>query len=116
MKLPRLTLRSARLVFANRHVALGLACAEASCKGTVTLYERIVTLTKHGKKTVRKVKLVALSSHRFAIGAGRKVSLSLALNEHGRLLLATASRHRPVHLEVVVVLDGKKRTTDVVVT
>ncbi len=82
-----------------------LSCAGARCAGTVRLEVRRTFFVRHGKRRVRRHRLVVVGSARFAAGVGMSRHVSVRLNALGRRLLARARHHR-LGVEVLALVAG----------
>lgn len=88
-----LLLGGSRRVTGNR-LAVRLRCAGATCTGAVRLVAVRTLVIRHGKRRVRRHRVVVIGVERFTMLAGSVRELRVLLNADGRHLLAVAREHR----------------------
>jgi hypothetical protein len=97
--LPAVTLSSSKIAVSGAAAKVPIACANATCKGTIELTGQ-VTVKSKGKKAKRKT--VTLAKGSYTLAAGKKATVSVRVTAAGKSALAAAKAHR---------LSGKANAT-----
>jgi len=80
-----------------------IACAQATCTGTIELIERIVIRRRHHGRTRLRRETVVLGRGAYALSADHSATIPVHLTHTGRRALARARHHRlPVTAQVSV--------------
>jgi hypothetical protein len=104
---PKLSLAAHSATVKKNRFGLKLSCLAAPCRGSVKLQIRETYTVKHGKKKVRKHRIVTIASAQFSLAAGQTRTLTVTLNGTGRRALAAEHRLSATVLDTMV---GVKRT------
>jgi hypothetical protein len=91
---PVLALSSTKLVVSGGSARMPLACANAACKGTIELTERVVVKHRKGKKTTSKKTTVVLAKGSYSLAAGQKATIAVHLTAKGNSTLAKTKLHK----------------------
>jgi hypothetical protein len=94
---PLVTFPDARLVASvsggRVSVRVPVACASATCTGTIELTSRVVVKQRHGKKTTSKKETLILGRGAYSLAAGHTATIVIRLTASGKSTLADASHH-----------------------
>jgi Carboxypeptidase regulatory-like domain len=104
---PVLTLSSTKLVVSGGSARVRIACANATCKGTIELTAQVVVKHRKGKKTTSKKTTVVLAKGSYSLAAGQKATIVLELTAAGKSTLAQAKSHKLPATASVTVTGGK---------
>jgi hypothetical protein len=88
---PAVRLLGGKLVVSANSALVPIACATATCAGTIELTERVVVKHRHGRKTRRTL---VLGQTIYALAAGHSATIAVRLTSTGRRALAKAKHHR----------------------
>jgi len=91
---PVLTLSSTKLVVSGASARVPIECANAACRGTIELTERVVVKHRKGKKTTSKKTTVVLAKGSYSLAAGQKATIVVRLTAKGNSTLAKTKRHK----------------------
>jgi Carboxypeptidase regulatory-like domain len=91
---PVLTLSSSKITVSGDSARVPIACASATCAGTIELTERVVVRHRHGRRTTSKKQTVVLGRVTYALAAGHGATITVHLTSAGRSALAAAGHHR----------------------
>jgi len=95
---PVVRLLSARIIVSGGSARVPIACAQATCIGTIELTERIVVRRRHQDETRETL---VLGRDVYALSAGHSATIAIHLTQAGRRALARARHHRlPVTVQV----------------
>jgi Carboxypeptidase regulatory-like domain len=87
--LPAVTVSSTKILVSGGSVRVPIACANATCAGTIELTEQVVVKHRKGKK-----KTVLLAKGSYSLAAGKSEALAVRMTAAGKGALARAKRHR----------------------
>ena len=104
---PVIKIATSKLSVSKNATKLSIACASATCAGTVKTIETIVTKHKKGHKTVIKKEKLVLATGSYSLTAGQSGTVTLHLTSIGKSKLAKASHHR-LSVKLVASLTGGK--------
>ena len=90
--LPAVTVSSAKIVVSGGSARVPIACASATCAGTIELTGQVAGKGK-GKKKAKK-KTVVLAKGSYSLAAGAKATIAVRLTAAGKSGLATAKGHK----------------------
>jgi hypothetical protein len=90
---PKLTLSSSKFVVSGGTAQVPIACAEASCSGSIELTEQKLVKTHKGKKAITKKETVILGNTSYSLAAGHSATISIHLTATGKAALAKAKHH-----------------------
>jgi Carboxypeptidase regulatory-like domain len=102
--LPAVTVSSAKIVVSGSSARVPIACANATCAGTIELTGQIAVKGK-GKKKAKK-KTVVLAKGSYSLAAGKSATIAVHLSAAGKSALAKAKRHKLSATAVVSVAGG----------
>jgi hypothetical protein len=108
---PVIKILGTTLKAAKGAIKVGIACANAACKGTVKLAGTV--LVKHKGKKKAKKQAVVFATGSYSLAAGKSGSATLRLSSPGKSALAHASHHRATAKLLATVTGGKSVTTSV---
>ena len=111
---PAVTLSSTKIVVSGGSARVPIACANATCAGTIELTGQVAVKGK-GKKKAKK-KTVVLAKGSYSLAAGKKGTIAVRLTAAGRSALAKAKRHKLSGKAVVSVTGGKTVQMSVVLS
>jgi hypothetical protein len=111
---PRVTLSVAKLVVSGGTARVPIACANATCSGTIELTEQEAFKTRKGKKTITKKKTVDLGKASYSLAAGHSATIAVHLTAAGKAALAKAKHHQ-LSVAVVASVSGGTAAKRVVV-
>lgn len=103
---PAVKLLSVRLGVFGGAVRVPLACAAASCTGTIELTERTVVKRGRGRRTLTGEQTLILGRGSYSLPAGHSATVVVHLTATGRRVLAAGHRARRVSATVVVDVAG----------
>ena len=89
--LPAVTLSSSKIAVSGGSAKVPIACANATCTGTIEMVGQ-VTVKSKGKKAKRKA--VTLAKGSYSLAAGKKATVSVRLTSAGKSALAVAKAHK----------------------
>lgn len=89
--LPAVTLSSSKVAVSGGSAKVPIACANATCTGTIELVGQ-VTIKSKGKKAKRKT--VTLAKGSYSLAAGKKATISVRLTSVGKSALAATKAHK----------------------
>ncbi len=101
--LPAVTLSSSKIAVSGGSAKVPIACANATCTGTIELTGQVAVKSK-GKKTKRKT--VTLAKGSYSLVAGKKATISVRLTSAGKSALAAAKAHKLSGKAGVTVTSG----------
>ena len=90
--LPAVTVSSAKIAVSGGSARVPLACANATCAGTIEMTGQVAVKSK-GKKKAKK-KTVVLVKGSYSLAAGKSATVSVHLTAAGKSALATAKGHK----------------------
>jgi len=100
---PVVRLLSAKILVSGGSARVPIACAQATCTGTIELIERIVIRRRHHGRTRLRRETVVLGRGAYALSADHSATIPVHLTHTGRRALARARHHRlPVTAQVSV--------------
>jgi hypothetical protein len=100
---------STKLSVSHGLVAVAVACMGAPCRGTGELTMQISVAHGHGKGAHKRKQTVILAKGSFSLAAGKTGTIVLRLTKSGKALLASISKHHPLHAQLSLsVLEGNK--------
>ena len=102
--LPAVTVSSTKIVVSGGSARVSVACANATCAGTIELTGQIAVKGKGRKKT--KKKTVVLAKGSYSLAAGKSATITVRLTAAGNSALAKARRHRLSGKVSVTVIGG----------
>jgi hypothetical protein len=111
--LPAVTLSSSKIAVSGATAKVPIACANATCTGTIELTGQVAVKGK-GKKTKRKT--VTLAKGSYSLVAGKKATISVRLTSAGKSALAAAKSHKLSGNAGVTVTSGKTVKKSVVLS
>jgi Carboxypeptidase regulatory-like domain len=91
---PEVKLLSARIAVSRSSASVPIACAKASCAGTVELTEQIVLRRRRRGRTRFRRETVLLGRASYALNAGQSATIFVHLTRAVRRELARTRRHR----------------------
>lgn len=100
---PVVNLLGANVVVSGNAARVPVACASATCAGTIELTERIVVKRRHHR---RIVKTIVLARGPYALAAGHSATIAVRLTSAGKSALAKARHHRLSAKASVSVIGG----------
>jgi hypothetical protein len=109
--LPAVMLSSSKIVVSGGSARVPLACANATCTGTIELTGQV---KGRGRKAKRKT--VTLARGSYSLAAGKKATISVSLTAAGRIALAAAKGHKLSGKAAVTVTSGTTVKKSVVVS
>ena len=101
--LPAVTLSSSKIAVSGGSAKVPIACASATCKGTIELAGQ-VTVKSKGKKAKKKTVILAKGS--YSLAAGKKATISVRVTAAGKSGLAAAKAHKLSCKASVTVTSG----------
>lgn len=110
---PAVTLSSSKIVVSGGSARVPIACANATCSGTIEIVGR-VTVKGKGKKS--KKKTVTLAKGSYTLAAGKKATISVRLTSTGKSALAAAKGRKLSGKAGVTVASGTAVTKSVVLS
>jgi hypothetical protein len=96
-------LSGANVVVSGNAARVPIACASATCAGTIELTGRVVVKRRHHRRTV---KTIVLARGPYALAAGRSAAIAVRLTSAGKSALAKARHHRLSAKVSVSVIGG----------
>lgn len=111
--LPAVSVSSAKVVVSGGSARVPIACASATCAGTIELTGQVAVKGK-GKKT--KKKTVVLAKGSYSLAAGAKATIAVRLTAAGKSALAKAKGHKLSGKAGVSVTGGKTVQKSVVLS
>jgi hypothetical protein len=102
---PVVTVTGSKLSVSGNTTKVHLACARATCAGSVELTESVVVKRRKGKKTVSHRETVVLAKGSYSLAADTSANVTLRLTATGHKRLAHA-KHSPVSAQVTVTVAG----------
>jgi Carboxypeptidase regulatory-like domain len=111
---PAVTVSSTKVVVSGGSARVPIACASATCAGTIELTGQIAVKGK-GKKKAKK-KTVVLAKGSYSLAAGKRATIAVRLTAAGKSALAKAKRHKLSGKAGVSVTGGKTVQKSVVVS
>ncbi len=103
---PVVKIAASKLKVSKNVTKVSVACANASCRGSAEVLQRLVV--KHGKGGKSKKVTIVLAKGSYSLAAGKTGTVTLRLTSAGRKHLAAARRHRLSAKLVVAVTGGKQ--------
>jgi hypothetical protein len=101
---PVINLLGGKVVVVSGNAArVPIACASATCAGTIELTGRVVVKRRHHR---RIVKTIVLARGPYALAAGRSATIAVRLTSAGKSALAKAKHHRLSARVSVSVIGG----------
>jgi hypothetical protein len=98
---------STKLSVSHGSVAVALACMGSTCRGTGELTVQVSVGGGHGKRAHKRKQTLAKGS--FSLAAGKTATIVLRLTKSGKALLASISKHHPLHAQLSLsVVEGNK--------
>ncbi len=113
---PVITLSSTKIVVSGSSARVPIACANATCTGTIELTEQIVVKHRHHGKTRSKLQTVVLARGSYALTAGQSATILVRLTHTGKSALAKARRHRLSATARVSVAGGGVKYVSIVLS
>jgi hypothetical protein len=104
---PVIKTSASKLSVSKNATKVSIACATASCVGSVKAVETIVTKHRKGHKTIIKTEKLVLATGSYSLAAGKTGTVTLHLTSVGKVKLAQASHHRVSSKLIVSVTGGK---------
>jgi hypothetical protein len=101
--IPVVNLSGANVVVSGNAARVPIACASATCAGTIELTGRVVVKRRHHRRTV---KTIVLARGPYALAAGRSAAIAVRLTSAGKSALAKARHHRLSAKVSVSVIGG----------
>jgi Carboxypeptidase regulatory-like domain len=89
----RVTLSSTKLAVSGGIVRVPIACAEASCSGSIELTEQKLVKSHKGKKAITKKQTVILGKASYSLAVGHSATISVRLTATGETALSKAKHH-----------------------
>lgn len=99
---------SSKLIASKGATKVSIACANASCVGSVKAVMTVVVKHRKGKRTITKKETLVVASGSYSLAAGQTGTVTLRLTSAGKKKLAAASHHRVSPKLVVSVIGGKQ--------
>ncbi len=103
---PVIELLSARIVASGGSARVPLACAKATCTGTIELTERILLARRHRGRTRFRSETIVLGKGVYALSASHSATIFVPLTRTGKRALARARHHRLLLTARVSVTGG----------
>jgi len=91
---PEVKLSSVKILVSGSSIRVPIACAKASCKGTIELTEQIYTEHHHGHTVIIRGETLLLGRGSYALSAGHSATIAVRLTSTGKHALAGAKHHR----------------------
>lgn len=107
--LPVVTVSSSKIAVSGGSARVPIACANATCKGTIEISGQV-------KGKGKKKKTVTLVKGSYSLAAGKKATVSVRLTAAGKSALAAAKRHRLSGKATVTVTSGTTLRKSVVLS
>lgn len=105
----KLVSSSTKLSVSHGSVAVAVSCMEAACHGAGELAVQVSVRRGHGKRAHRRRQTFILAKGSFSLGAGKTGAIVLRLTRSGKAMLASVSKHYPLHAQLgLSVLEGNK--------
>jgi hypothetical protein len=102
---PVLTLLSFKITISGGSARVPIACANATCTGTIALTEQIVVKHRHHGRTRSKKETLVLGEVYYGLAAGHSATIAVYLTSTGRHALARARHHR-LRVKVIAYVTG----------
>jgi hypothetical protein len=100
---PEVELSSARIVVSGGSARVPIACASATCTGTIELTGQIVTRRRRGRRTIARRTRLLMGRETYTLSAGHSATILVHLTSRGKNALDKARHHRlPVKVSVPV--------------
>jgi len=105
--IPVVKIVSSKLAALKGAAKLSVACANATCAGSVKVIDTVVTKHRKGHRTIVKKQKLVVATGSYSLVAGKTGTITLHLTGAGKRKLASAAGHRVRAKIVVSVLGGK---------
>jgi Carboxypeptidase regulatory-like domain len=100
---------STKLSVSHGSVAVAVACMEATCRGAGELTVQVSVGRGHGKPAHDRKRTLILAKGLFSLVVGKTGTIVLRLTKSGKALLASVSKHHPLHAQLnLSVVEGNK--------
>jgi Carboxypeptidase regulatory-like domain len=103
---PIVELAGSKLVVLGSSARVPIACAGATCTGTIELSGQIVVKHRKGRRTISKKQTVVLAKGLYSLAAGNSATIVVRLTAAGKSALAHAKNHKLSAKGVVTVTGG----------
>ena len=90
---PVIALSAAKIVVSGNAAKVPIACAKASCAGSIELTEQVPAKVKKGKQASAKQRTVVLAKGSYSLAAGKSATIVVRLTAAGKSALAAAKKH-----------------------
>jgi hypothetical protein len=111
---PIIALSAAKIVVSDNAAKVPIACAKASCAGSIELTEQVSAKAGKGKKATSKKQTVVLAKGSYSLAAGKSATILVRLTAAGKSALASA-KGRKLSAEATVTVAGGVTAKDAVV-
>jgi Carboxypeptidase regulatory-like domain len=111
---PVIMLSSSKIVVTGSSAGVPIACANATCAGTIELTEQIVVKHRRGRRTISSKHTLILGHGSYALEAGHSATVVVHLTATARNALARARNHRLSVRVSASVLGGTTASRSVV--
>jgi len=91
---PEVELPSAKILVSGSSIRVPIACAKASCGGTIELTEQIYTEHHRGHTVIIRGETLLLGRGSYALSAGHSATIVVRLTSTGKHALARVKHHR----------------------
>jgi hypothetical protein len=113
---PTVVLSAAKIVASGSTARVPIACADASCTGTIELTEQVVVKRRKGKKTISTKETIVLAEGSYSLAVGHSATIVVHMTEKGRSALAAAKHHQLSANALASVSGGKTAQKSVVLS
>jgi hypothetical protein len=107
---PLVTLMASKLIVSGGTAPVHVACAAATCQGSIELTVQVPVKDGQGKTAADRKTTLVLATGSFFLAQGKDGSVSLRLTSAGRQKLAHA-RHHPIAGRLILFVRGGKAMT-----
>jgi hypothetical protein len=104
---PVIKIATSKLSVSKNTTKVSIACASASCTGTIKAVETVVTKHKKGHKTIIKKEKIVVATGSYSLTAGQTGTVALHLTSIGKKKLAKAPHHT-LSVKLIASLTGGK--------
>lgn len=110
---PRITLPTSKLTVSKGSARVPLACAVASCAGSLELSERLVVKHREGRRMTSKQETLILGKGAYTLAAGHSATIEVHLTASAQSELARGRNHE-LSAKVLVSVSGGKTVSETV--
>jgi hypothetical protein len=97
---------STKLSVSHGSVPVSIACTGATCRGTGELTMQVSVRSGQGKGAHTRKQTVIVAKGSFSLAAGKTGTIVLRLTKSGKTLLASISKHHPLHAQLSLSAAG----------